>query len=81
MENKTTVIKPLSMNVKEAETGIINEINKYNLHPALLELILKNIYAEVAALAKNTYESEANKYWQSINEATKEENNETEEAV
>lgn len=68
MENKTKLNKPLSITLKEAETGIINEINKYDLHPSLLELILKNIYAEVAVLARNAYEMETNQFLTSINE-------------
>ena len=62
MENNKQINKPLSVILKEAEQGIINEINKYNLPPYLLELILKNIYAEVATLARQTYEQDMSNY-------------------
>lgn len=78
MNNQTKVSKPLSITMKEAETGIINEINKYNLHPSLLELILRNVYTEVATLAKNAYEVERTNYINSVNETEKSSNDESE---
>lgn len=66
MNNQITDV-PMSVRVKEAERGIIDEINKYNLPPFLLELILKNIYAEAVTLANRTYEMDRVNYLNSVN--------------
>lgn len=78
MENKKEINKPLSVILKEAEQGIINEINKYNLPPYLLELILKNIYAEVATLAHQAYEKDMSDYMLNSVQMVSDEDAETE---
>lgn len=59
MENNTitntnNIQKPVSLIVDEAKTTLINTINSIQLHPTILEMIMKELYIEVQnqALAK-----------------------------
>lgn len=73
MENNTNVTnniqKPISLIIEEGKTNIINTINELNLHPTLLEPILKDIYAEVQMQARMTLERETAEYNRMRNEA------------
>lgn len=46
MENNT-INKPLSMVLQESKENLIKVINGLNLHPSILELLIKDIYNEV----------------------------------
>ena len=75
MDNTNNINKPLSLIMKESKKTIIDAINQANLHPTLLELIIKDIYNEVQYNAKAFAEREKNEYEQAIaqfKETTKE---------
>jgi hypothetical protein len=57
MENNT-INKPLSMVLQESKENLIKVINGLNLHPSILELLIKDIYNEVRiqTLATENYE-------------------------
>lgn len=42
--------KPFSLLVQETKQELINIINKSNLHPSVMEMIIKEIYLEVNRL-------------------------------
>ena len=52
MDNINNINKPLSLIIRESKNTIIDAINQANLHPTLLELIIKDIYNEVQHNAK-----------------------------
>lgn len=54
--------KPISLIIEEGKMTIINAINELNLHPTLLEPILKDIYAEVQMQARMALERETAEY-------------------
>lgn len=54
--------KPLSMIIVEAKKTIVDAANSVDLHPTLLEMIVKDIYLEVQALNKSVCENELKEY-------------------
>lgn len=42
--------KPISIIIQETKQALADVINKSNLHPAIIELIIKDIYLEVCQL-------------------------------
>lgn len=46
--------KPFSLIVEETKEELINVINKSNLHPSAMEMILKEIYMEINRLKNET---------------------------
>ena len=83
MENtnniNTTINKPIGLILEDAKQSIINTINEVNLHPTLLEMILRDIYNEVNELAKAQLNRERTEYEQALAEqkALAEQNNNT----
>ena len=61
--------KPLSVVMVETRDMIVNTLNATQMHPTLLEMILKDIYAEVQAQARLMLENEAAEYQRMLNEA------------
>ena len=47
MDNTNNINKPLSLIMEESKRIIIDAINQANLHPTLLELVIKDINNEV----------------------------------
>ena len=70
MDNTNNINKPLSLIMKESKKTIIDAINQVNLHPTLLELVIKDIYNEVQYNAKAFAEHEKNEYEQAIAQFT-----------
>lgn len=68
MNNTDIINKPISLIMEDAKNTIINTINDLNLHPTLLEVIMKDIYKEVNDLAKSQYERERAEYEQALAE-------------
>lgn len=63
MENMTNNIqKPISLVMEEAKKTIIDAINGVQLHPTLLEMIMKDIYVEIQEHVKVTTEREMQEY-------------------
>lgn len=58
--------KPISMIIKETKTNIINACNESRLQPAILDLIMREIYSEVRSLAEKQAIEEENAYMNSI---------------
>ena len=79
MENTNTINKPIGLIIEDAKKSIVKTINEVNLHPTLLEMILRDIYNEVNELAKAQYEREKAEYEQALSEqkALAEQNNNT----
>lgn len=66
MNNTNNINKPFSLIVEESKKTIIDVINQVNLHPTLLELVIKDIYNEVQYNAQTFAEHERNEYEQAI---------------
>ena len=73
-KEKIKMGKPISIIIREAKETILEAINKCNLHPSILEFIIKDIYMNVAETAKNISEIEEKQYLQNKNTTTKTEN-------
>jgi hypothetical protein len=58
--------KPVSLIVKEAEDKIYDTINSLELHPTILEFIMKDVYNNVRANANQQYNLELESYQQSL---------------
>lgn len=54
--------KPISIILEEAKQSIADAVNNANLHPALLEPIIKDLYTEVQYHAKMQYQKDKNEY-------------------
>jgi hypothetical protein len=54
--------KPISLVVKEEKEKLVNVLNNINLHPVLLEMIVKEIYLDVQNQAKYVSEREMQEY-------------------
>lgn len=75
MENTTNtnnIEKPISLILEESKRVIINAVNSTNLHPTLLEMIIKDIYNEARERANYQYEFDKNEYEQKTHEQLKE---------
>ena len=69
MENNINNIqKPVSMIVNESRDIIANAINSINLHPVLLEIILKDFYLEIKNQATVMSQRENSEYERMCNE-------------
>lgn len=76
MENtNNTISKPISLILEDAKQAIVNTINQVNLHPTLLEMVLREVYNEANELAKSQYNREKAEYEQALAE----QNNNTEQ--
>ena len=64
--------KPISLIIEEGKMTIINAINELNLHPTLLEPILKDIYTEVQMQARMALERETAEYQRMLSAANNE---------
>lgn len=66
--------KPISIVISEAKANIIDVINKQNLSPSILELILKSIYMDIVELERQELLVDKKKYENSIKLDTEERN-------
>lgn len=66
--NTNTINKPIGLIIEDAKKSIVNVINEVNLHPILLEMILRDIYNEANELAKAQYNREKAEYEQALAE-------------
>ena len=66
INNTNTINKPISLIIEDAKKSIISVINEVNLHPTLLEMVLRDVYNEANELAKAQYERERAEYEQSL---------------
>lgn len=64
--------KPITMVVNETRQTLIKTINESNLPPFIMEMMLKEIYAEVNQLNVNVSTREKEEYLQSLKESTEE---------
>lgn len=70
--------KPVSLIIEEAENTIVNAINSVQLHPTLLEMIMRNLYLEVKEQARVTRQREKDDYNKATMEETERENEDSE---
>ena len=54
--------KPLSLKIEETKTTIVNAINNSQLHPYILDSIIKDIYNEIHILCMNQSKQEIEAY-------------------
>lgn len=62
--NTNNIGKPISLILEESKRVIIDAVNSTNLHPTLLEMIIKDIYNEVRERANYQYEFDKKSYEQ-----------------
>ena len=70
--------KPISVTIEETRNIIINILNESNLHPSIVELMLKGIYLEASMLANEISQKEKQIYFDGM---TTEINSELEEST
>lgn len=63
--------KPVSVIISEAKKEIVDVINNVQIHPAILEMIMKDLYREVQALARQQAETETAQYNEGLKEEEK----------
>lgn len=72
MENTNNINKPInkpiSLIIEDAKQAIVSSINQINLHPTLLEMVLRDVYNEANELAKAQYNREKAEYEQALAE-------------
>lgn len=66
--NINNIQKPISMVIEESKNTIVNAINSVQLHPTLLEIIIKELYLEVQNQAKVIAENERYEYERKLSE-------------
>ena len=76
-----TINKPISLIIEDAKQSIIGVINEINLHPTLLEMVLRDVYNEANELAKAQLNREKAEYEQALTELSKLNNNTTQESA
>ena len=81
INNTNTINKPISLIIENAKQSIIDVINEVNLHPTLLEMVLRDIYNEANELAKVQLNRERAEYEQALAELAKLNNNITQEST
>lgn len=65
MENNTkntNIQKPISLIIEEAKSTVANAINSVQLHPTILEMIMKELYLEVQDQANVMTQREKHEY-------------------
>lgn len=62
--------KPISMVIEESKNAIVNVINSVQLHPMLLEMIVKELYLEIHHQATATAQREKEGYERTLTEST-----------
>jgi hypothetical protein len=79
MENTNNINKPInkpiSLIIEDAKQSIIGVINEINLHPTLLEMVLRDVYNEANELAKAQLNREKAEYEQALAEQNNKQNN------
>lgn len=63
--------KPITMAIKETKKKLVNVCNESGLSPAILDLIMQGIYADVHSLAEKQSAEEEMAYAKAIAEASK----------
>lgn len=58
--------KPISVTIEESKKILADTINSLQLHPYILEPILKGLYEEVEEIKRETYQSELQNYNNSL---------------
>lgn len=58
--------KPISVILEDAKQSIVKTINELQLHPSLLEPIIKELYIEVQQQATIQYQKEKAEYEKSL---------------
>lgn len=56
--------KPFSLIINETKESIINILNNSNLHPTVMEMIVKDIYLEINRLSTSIIEKDKQQYLQ-----------------
>lgn len=56
--------KPFSLIISETKESIVNILNNSNLHPTVMEMIIKDIYLEINRLSTSIVEKEKQQYLQ-----------------
>ena len=77
INNTNTINKPISLIIEDAKQSIIGVINEVNLHPTLLEMVLRDVYNEANELAKAQLNREKAEYEQALAEQNNKQNNNT----
>lgn len=54
--------KPLTLKIEETKQAIVTAINNSNLHPFILDTILKDIYNEIHVLCANQAAQDKKEY-------------------
>lgn len=67
--NTNNIEKPISLILEESKRVIIDAVNSINLHPTLLEMIIKDVYNEVRGRAIYQYEFDKNEYEKSYEQS------------
>ena len=67
--------KPLSLKIEETKSALVNAINNSQLHPYILDSIVKDIYNEIHILCMNQSKQEIDAYNAEMTNKTQEENN------
>lgn len=62
--------KPISMIIDETKQALISVINGCQLHPSIIEMIIKEVYLEVNSLNMNVASKEKEAYLQEEKEST-----------
>ena len=67
--------KPLSLKIEETKSALVNAINNSQLHPYILDSIVKDLYNEIHILYMNQSKQEIEAYNAEMTNKTQEENN------
>lgn len=54
--------KPISLIINEAKNELTNAVNSLQLHPSILEMVIKDLYNEVAEAARQQSIKEYGEY-------------------
>lgn len=65
--------KPISMQINDAKNILVETINNLQLHPMILEPIIKEIYEQLHISAIQLAEQERNEYEKSLDKEDKNE--------
>ena len=78
INNTNNIQKPISLVIEDAKSTIVNAVNSVQLHPILLEMIVKELYLEVQNQARIVAQNEKFEYEKTLSECMLKENEVTE---
>lgn len=66
---KNNTQKPISVTIQEFKNDIFTIVKNHQLHPSIVEMVMKDMYLEIKNLADNQLKLEEKEYTEQLNQS------------